>query len=292
MESNTNKPANSNTAVRVTEELAAAWAAHLTREERAPATVEKYLRDARAFAAWLGGVPATQESAAAYKRSLAETRAPAGVNAAVAALNGFFAFLGLPVRLKPLKVQRKTWLDAEKELTKAEYERLLAAARRDGNERLNLLMQTVCATGIRVSELRFITAEAARAGLAVVANKGKTRTILIPQKLKSALLAYAKKRGIRSGCIFVTKSGKPLDRRNVWADMKALCEKAGVAPGKVFPHNLRRLFARAFYSVDKDIMRLADLLGHSDVKTTRIYLMESGTEHRRRIDRLGLVFGL
>ncbi|MDR1560572.1 MAG: tyrosine-type recombinase/integrase, partial [Clostridiales bacterium] len=203
----------------------------------------------------------------------------------------FFAFQGWDIKIKYLKIQRRTFLEREKELTKAEYERLLLAAKRGENERLNLAMRTICSTGIRVSELKSVTVEAVRAGEAFISNKGKTRIIFIPKKLKPLLLTYAKKRGIDSGCIFVTKSGRPLDRRSIWADMKKLCGSARVAPSKVFPHNLRHLFARVFYSVEKDIMRLADLLGHSDVKTTRIYIMESGAEHRKMVDALGLAAG-
>jgi site-specific recombinase XerD len=260
---------------------------YLKSEERSTATIAKYGREVWAFAAWAEGEAVTKEVAVEYKRQLAETHAASSVNAAAAALNGFFAFRNYTIKLKPLKVQRKTFAAKERELTRAEYERLLKAAK--SNERLNLVMQAICSTGIRVSELKFITVEASRTGQAEITNKGKTRPVLLPQKLKTALLAYARKRGITSGSIFITKSGKPLDRKNIWADMKRLCEAANVPPSKVFPHNLRHLFARTFYGIDKDLSRLADLLGHSDVNTTRIYVMESGAEHQKRVDRLGLV---
>jgi len=193
------------------------------------------------------------------------------------------------IKLKPLKIQRQTFRVEDEELTKAEYERLLHAAKAKGNERLYLILQTICSTGIRVSELRFISVEAARAGLATITNKGKTRTVFIPKKLTPILLAYTKGRGINSGCIFITRTGRPLDRTNIWAEMKKLCQSAGVDAKKVYPHNLRALFARLFYGTDKDIVKLADILGHSSIDTTRIYLLESGETHRRRVDALGLV---
>jgi site-specific recombinase XerD len=273
----------------ITEHDISAWLAHLANEERAAATVEKYARDIRVFAAWLSGAAVTKENAVAYKQTMAETHKATSVNAAIAALNGFFAFLDWSIKLKPLKIQRQTFRPKEKELTKDEYRRLLAAAKSKGNERLNLVLQAICSTGIRVSELRFITVEAARSGEAEITNKGKTRAVFIPSKLQTALLRYAKERGIESGCIFITKSGRPLDRSNVWAEMKKLCAAANVPEGKVFPHNLRRLFARLFYGIEKDVIRLADILGHSSVDTTRIYLMESGERHRRCVEALGLV---
>jgi integrase len=244
-----------------------------------------------AFGAWLGGGAVTKESACDYKKHLhdGQGRMAAGVNAVIAALNSFFGFMGWQIKLKPLKIQRQTFRDKASELSKEEYLRLLAAAKAVGNERLYLVLQTICSTGIRVSELRFITVEAARSGRAEITNKGKTRTVFIPKKLKPLLLSYAKGRGIVSGCIFVTKSGRPLNRSNIWADMKKLCQAAGVEATKVFPHNLRSLFARLFYSIDKDIVKLADMLGHASVDTTRIYLMETGEQHRRRVDALGLV---
>ena len=276
----------------ITAENLSVYREYLRSEEKAPATVEKYGRDVRAFAAWLGGAEATKQSALDYKQYLLEEcrREATGVNAVLAGLNSFFSFMEWGIRLKPLKIQRRTYRPKEKELTKVEYERLLAVALSKGSERLYLVMQTICSIGIRVSELRFITVEAARCGMAEITNKGKTRTVFIPKKLMPLLLKYARGRGITSGCIFITKSGRPLDRSNIWTEMKKLCEAAGVEPSKVFPHNLRSLFARIFYGIDKDIARLADILGHSSVDTTRIYLMESGETHRRRVDALGLVF--
>ena len=274
----------------ITDKNIAAFAGHLKCEEKAEATVEKYTHDVKAFALWLGNMSVTKELAAEYKKHLMDIgRVAAGINAVIAALNSFFIYMGWDIRLKPLKIQRQTFRPQEKELTKTEYARLLTAANDKGNERLNLLLQTICSTGIRVSELRFITVESARAGVAQITNKGKTRTVFIPQKLKPLLLSYAMGRSISSGCIFITRSGRPLDRSNIWSDMKKLCKAAKVEKSKVFPHNLRALFARMFYGLDKNIMRLADVLGHSSIDTTRIYLMESGDAHRQRVDALGLV---
>ena len=264
----------------------------LVGEERASATIEKYTRDLQAFVLWSDGKEATKKSAAQYKRELAELKKPATVNSAIAALNAYFIFMRWDIKLKPLKIQKQTFRREEKELTRAEYERLLQATRAKGNNRLHLILQAICSTGIRVSELQYITVEAARSGQATITNKGKTRTIFLPKKLTAALLHYAKQRGISSGCIFITKTGKPIDRRDIWASMKKLCATAKVDPSKVFPHNLRALFAREFYSKHKDVVRLADTLGHSNMETTRTYTMESGAIHRRLIEKLDLVIGL
>lgn len=228
--------------------------------------------------------------ALAYKTELSEDHTPAGVNGAIAALNSLFDFLGQPeCRLRAVKIQRQIFRDEARELTEKEYRRLLAAARARKNERLLLVMEAICATGIRVSELRFFTVEAVRLGRAEVSNKGKTRTVFLPGKLQKELLKYAKRRGIVSGPVFVTRGGRPLDRSNIWHEMKALCREANVAEGKVFPHNLRHLFARTFYGLEKDIVRLADVLGHSSINTTRIYTMESGLTHRRQLEKMRLV---
>lgn len=210
------------------------------------------------------------------------------INSMLASVNSFLIFMDWPdCKVKSLKVQRQVYCAEEKELTKAEYERLLKATGK--NEQLRLVMETICSTGIRVSELKYFTAEAARRGEVIVRCKAKTRTILLPGKLRRRLLDYAGKQKIRSGVIFLTGRGKPLDRKAIWAQMKGLCKAAGVKPGKVFPHNLRKLFARTFYGIEKDIAKLADILGHSSVDTTRIYIMTSGTEHRQKLERLGLV---
>ena len=263
----------------------------LRREERASATREKYLRSIRVFAAWLGGAAVTKDTVTEWKTQLVERhQAPSTVNTALAALNGLFRFLGWEdCRAKFLKVQRRIFRDSERELTRTEYDRLLAAAEKTGDARLALLMESICATGIRVSEVKYLTVEAAQCGRAEVALKGKIRTILLPAKLCRKLLKYARKQKIARGEIFLSTGGKSMDRRQIWAAMKRLCRKAGVAPSKVFPHNLRHLFATAYYRMYRDIVKLADMLGHSSIETTRIYLVESGAEHQRQLERLGLV---
>ena len=269
----------------------ASYTAHLRREERSPGTIEKYLRDIRAFAGWLDGRPVSRELAAEWRdHLLSKDYAPVTINSMLAALNGLFHFLGWDeCRAKFLKVQRRLFRDAGRELTRQEYERLLAAARARGQERLAMLMEDICATGIRVSEVRYITVEAAQRGRTEISLKGKIRTILLPGKLCRKLLKYARKHKTVSGEIFLTRNEKGISRRQIWAEMKALCDKAGVAPSKVFPHNLRHLFARTFYRVCRDVAKLADVLGHSSIETTRIYLISTGTEHAGTLARLGLV---
>ena len=262
---------------------------HLIREEKSTATVEKYLRDVRAFAVYVGNEIVTKEVVMAWKNDLqAKEYAVRSINSMLASLNSLLDFLGwADCKVKSLKQQKQVYCAEEKELTKAEYMNLLAAAK--NRPQLRLVMETICGTGIRVSELRFFTVESAQRGEVVVNCKGKCRTSLIPGKLRKLLLDYAKKEKIRSGVIFITRNGKPLNRSCIWAQMKALCVEAGVNPTKVFPHNLRKLFARTFYGIEKDIAKLADILGHSSIDTTRIYIMTTGTEHRRKIERLGLV---
>lgn len=268
-----------------------AYAHHLQLEEKSGATVEKYLRDVRAFACWLNGRQITKELCAQWKAHLTEQNyAPASVNAMLSALNSLLEFLDLrECRVKFLKIQRRLFRDADRELTKDDYQRLLNTAYKLGRERLGLLVETIGATGIRVSEVQYITVDAVQRGKAEIALKGKIRTILLPGKLCRKLLKYAKKQKTASGAIFRTKSGKELGRRQIWAELKGLCKHAGVEPGKVFPHNLRHLFATVFYRACRDIAKLADLLGHSSIETTRIYLLTSGAEHIRTLDRLRLV---
>lgn len=262
---------------------------YLLREEKSTATQEKYLRDVRAFYAFAGSRPVTKEMVVAYKRNCTERGyAVRSVNSMLASVNSFLCFLGwTQCKVKSIRIQRQVYCAEDKELTKAEYMRLLNAAKK--NEQLNLLLQTICGTGIRVSELRYFTVEAMRHGEVTVDCKRKTRRVLVPGKLKRALLDFAKRRNISSGPIFLGKGGKALDRSSIWRQMKGLCQAAGVAPSKVFPHNLRKLFARTFYGIEKDIAKLADILGHSSIDTTRIYIMTTGVEHRRKIERLGLV---
>lgn len=276
---------------KLTAERIAAYGRYLKQEERTPATLEKYLRDVRAFALWLDGEAVTKEAVTGWKeRLLVERCAPSTVNAALSALNGLFRFLGWEgCRARFVKVQRRLFRDPARELTRPDYDRLIATARELGKERLALVMETICATGIRVSEVRYITVEAARQGRAEIALKGKIRVILIPAKLCRKLLKYAKQQKTASGEIFLTGNGNSMSRRQIWAEMKGLCKTAGVAASKVFPHNLRHLFAAAFYRASRDIVKLADVLGHSSLETTRIYLLTSGAEHQRQLDRLGLV---
>lgn len=265
------------------------FANYLSREEKSDATQEKYLRDVQAFCVYAGGQEITKELVVAWKKQLVGSGyAVRSVNSMLASVNSFLDFVELSVcKVKTIRTQRQTYCAEDKELTKAEYLRLLAASKK--NEQLNLVIQTICGTGIRVSELRYFTVEAIKHGEVTVDCKNKTRTILVPGKLKNILLNYAKRHGITTGAIFVTRNGKPLNRSNIWSAMKKLCETAGVQPSKVFPHNLRKLFARTFYGIEKDIAKLADILGHSSINTTRIYIITTGIEHRRKIERLGLV---
>ncbi len=257
---------------------------YLWEAEKSALTVEKYLRDVRGFWAFLRGKAVDKAAVLAYKKKLAEEYSPTSVNSMLVSVNAFLKFIGHgECCVMLLKIQRQIFAGEKKELTADEYKRLLAAAK---NTRLGLVIQTICETGIRVSELKYITVEAVREGRAVVDCKNKTRVIFIPSSLRSVLLAYMKKAALKSGSVFVTKSGKPLDRSNIWRDMKALCERARVASDKVFPHNLRHLFARTFYAIDRDIVRLADLLGHSSINTTRIYTMETGKSHLSCLEKL------
>ncbi len=275
----------------ITERQIEGFTCYLTEEERAPATVKMYVRIIEEFVAWLGRREVAKETAVAWKEHLIEQNyAPCTVNVKLAAVNAFFKFCGWhDCCVKALRLQRRAFRDPGRELTKAEYEELVAAARDSGRERLALLMETICGTGIRVSEVRYITVEAAQAGRAEIALKGKIRTIMLPGKLCRKLLKYARKNKIASGEIFLTRSGKSLSRRQIWAEMKAVCALADVEPSKVFPHNLRHLFATTFYRACRDIVKLADVLGHSSINTTRIYLITTGAEHARTMERLGLV---
>ena len=274
---------------RITEEAIQAFRQHLIRDEKSAVTVEKYLRDVRAFQAFIGETPVEKELVIHYKNHLLEeSYAVRSINSMLASVNSFLIFMAWPdCKVKSLKVQRQVYCAEEKELTKAEYERLLKAAEK--KEQLRLVMETICSTGIRVSELKYFTAEAVRRGEVIVRCKAKTRTILLPGKLQKLLLRYARAIGITGGVIFRTRNGKPLDRSNIWAAMKRLCARAKIDPGKVFPHNLRKLFARTFYDLEKDIAKLADVLGHSSINTTRIYIMTTGQEHRRQLERLRLL---
>lgn len=263
---------------------------YLREEEKSENTIEKYMRDVWVFTTYMNGAEITKESVIAYKSNLiSENYAVRSINSMLASLNSLFSFLNwMDCRVKSIKLQRQIYCPEEKELTKAEYMRLVNTAKQKGNERLNLILQTICGTGIRVSELQYITVEAVKNGEAIVSLKGKTRSVFLVKELQKNLLRYAAEQGIKSGCIFITRTGKPMSRTNIWREMKNLCEYAGVNPQKVFPHNLRHLFARVFYGIEKDIAKLADILGHSSINTTRIYIISTGDEHRRRMENMRL----
>lgn len=262
----------------------------LRNEEHSPDTIKQYWRDIFCFFTFLDTSELTKEAALSYKEKLEQEYQPVSVNVKLSALNSFFSFIGRnDLKLRFLRIQKCAYCSAKKELSKEEYLRLLKAAKEKKNEKLYLLLQTICGTGIRVSEVKYITAEAVYQGEAVIQLKGKTRTILLPQKLQKSLKDYMRREKIGAGPVFITRTGRPLDRSNIWKMMKALCRDAGVDEKKVFPHNLRHLFARCFYSIDKDIAKLADILGHSSINTTRIYIISSGEEHRRQLDTLDLV---
>lgn len=266
------------------------YLSYLEQEEKSLSTRRQYQRDILDLLCYASGAALTKDIVIQYKEKLRENYKPSSVNVKIAAINSFFAFIGQEqLKVKQLRIQRRPYCPKEKELTKAEYWRLVEAAKQKKNERLSLLLQTLCGTGIRISELKFITVKAVQTGEAVIQMKGKTREILIAGRLQKALKAYIGQNGLLSGPVFITKGGRPLDRSNIWKMMKALCRSAQVDPHKVFPHNLRHLFARTFYSLDKDLAKLADLLGHSSINTTRIYIISSGQEHRKRLDALGLV---
>lgn len=263
---------------------------YLRSDEKSEHTVEKYLRDVRAFYEFAGVEEISKSVVIEFKASLVENYEVTSANSMIAAVNAFLRFMGwVDCCIKQFKVQRKVFCPEEKELTKAEYIRLVNTAKQKGNERLNLILQTICGTGIRVSELRFITVESVRKGEAIVSCKNKTRTVFIVRELQKKLLNYVTIKGITTGCIFITKSGKSISRCNIWREMKALCEQAEVSPDKVFPHNLRHLFARTFYSIENDIAKLADILGHSSINTTRVYIITTGAEHKRKMENMRLI---
>lgn len=274
----------------LTKELVLKFKKYLINEEKAISTIEKYIRDILRFMVWMNGQEVEKTHVLEYKQALLETYAPASVNSILSSLNAFFDYYEwFDCRVKTLKIQRQIFSSSDKELTKEEYKRLLSAARQKKNQRLFFMMQTICATGIRVSELKYITVEAVRVGETNINCKGKQRKVWIPKQLCKMLSRYIKEQNIKSGSVFVSKNGRPLDRSNIWKMLKGLCEAAGVSKDKVFPHNFRHLFARTYYSIQKDIVRLADILGHSSVNTTRIYTMETGEIHRRQIQKLGLL---
>lgn len=275
----------------LTETQIAAFAAYLKSEEKSENTIEKYIRDVKVFAAYVNEVEISKETVIAYKNKLlSENYAARSINSMLASINSLLLFLGWEdLRVKSIKLQWQIYCPEEKELTKAEYMRLINTAKKTGNERLNLLIQTICGTGIRVSELQYITVEAVKCGKAIVSLKGKTRSVFIVRELQKKLLRYVAEQKITTGAIIITRSGKPMSRTNIWREMKNLCEQAGVNPQKVFPHNLRHLFARTFYGIEKDIAKLADVLGHCSINTTRIYIIATGNEHRQCMENMRLI---
>lgn len=262
---------------------------YLRTEERSKATITKYLHDLIVFKSFVGDGPIDKSKVLEYKEMLGNKFEVSSANSMIAAVNTFFKFMDwLDCHVKQFKVQKKIFCSEDTELSRNEYQRLVKAAKMNGNERLNLIIQTICCTGIRVSELQHITVEAVKRGEAVVRCKGKTRTVFIVKELRRSLMQYIRQNKITEGVIFVTKHGNPMNRSNIWREMKALCKKAMVSPEKVFPHNLRHLFARTFYGIEKDIAKLADILGHSSINTTRIYIVSTGKEHRRRMENMRL----
>ena len=270
----------------LTQEIITGFINHLHLEEKSANTIEKYARDVNAFAVYLNGNVVSKELVIEYKQKLiADGYAVSSINSMLAAVNSLFDYFGwIDCKVKVIKTQRQIYCPENKELSRTEYLRLVEAAERNHNRRLNMILQTIGGTGIRIRELQFITVEAVKSGTVEVACKGKNRVIFIVKKLKKKLLRYAAERHIKAGTIFITKSGNPVNRTNVWREMKALCKQAHVNPDKVFPHNLRHLFARTFYKLEKDIAKLADILGHSSINTTRIYIISTGCEHLKRMN--------
>lgn len=274
----------------ITQEVIENFRKYLIEEEKSIATIEKYVHDVNCFHSWTGDEVIDKTVVLTYKSALGEKYAATSVNSMLAALNKFLKFLGWnDCCVKQLKIQQKSYCSEDRELTKTEYMRLISTAENKGNQRLSLMIQTICATGIRVSELEYITVECLKKGEVYVSCKGKERVIFLIPALRKKLLAYVKAKTLVCGPIFITRGGKPVSRCNIWREMKSLCKEAGVPAAKVFPHNLRHLFARVFYAIEKDIAKLADILGHSSINTTRIYIMTTGIEHRRKMEMMKLI---
>lgn len=273
----------------ITKEIRSNFIDYMKEMERSSRTIEKYTHDVERFSNFVDDMDLSKAVVLCFKDALRKEMSPVSANSVLAAVNSFLKFLEVPqFCVKLFKIQRRLF-SLRSELTEGEYKRLVKAALKEKNERLALIIQTICATGIRVSELRYITVEAVKLGRAEVSCKGKYRVIFIPEKLRKILMKYIEKENITEGSVFVTRNGKPVDRSNIWRDMKKLCEAAHISPEKVFPHNLRHLFARVFYAIEKDIVRLSDILGHSNISTTRIYTIESGREHIRQVNMMNLV---
>lgn len=276
--------------MKLTKEKIKEFEEHLKAEEKSQLTIEKYVRDVTLFKLWLDEKKADKQTIVGYKNFLTRNYAVSSVNANISSLNSFFSYCNKSeLKIKTVRCQRKIFISEQKNLTRDEYEHLIEIAEKENSRRLSLIMQTICATGIRISELKFVTVEAICLGQAEINCKGKQRLVILPKKLCAILREFANKTGVKSGSIFISRNGNPLDRSNVWSEMKNLCKKAGIPPEKVFPHNLRHLFARTYYSSLKDIVRLSDILGHSSLNTTRIYTMETGEIHRKQIEGLGLL---
>ena len=258
--------------------------------EKSNATIAKYAHDVKCFLQYSHKESVTKRTVNDYKQYLAEKYCLSTTNSMLVALNSFFKFCGrYDLCVKLFKIQKDAFRKEERELSREEYRRLVITAQKQKDQRLSLVIQTVCGTGIRISELKFITVQAVRCGKATVTAKGKTRTVYIIKSLRDKLTRYIKLNNIKEGPVFVSKNGNPLNRSNIWRDMKKLCKDAEVSPNKVFPHNLRHLFARTFYDLDKDIARLADILGHSSIDTTRIYTAISSLEHSKRLESMRLI---
>ena len=274
----------------ITNELTSRFVAFLIESERSRATINKYSHDLEVFTHFAKGCEIDKNLVVAYKEDLSKRYEITSANSMLAALNAFFRYSEwYDCIVRQFKVQRRIFCEEERELKEGEYKLLINTAERKKNDRISMVIQTICGTGIRVSELSYFTVEGVRTGTVIITCKGKTRKVMIVKKLKEKLLAYAKRHRIATGQIFVTKNGKALDRSNIWREMKKLCKSAGVCAKKVFPHNLRHLFARAFYTIEKDIAKLADILGHSSINTTRIYIVSTGEEHRRQLERMRLI---
>lgn len=277
---------------RITAEILERYREYMFGEEKAKQTIEKYMRDLQKLVEYIGDRNITKELMISYKEYLLNEKQykVTSINSFLVAANRFFEYMEwYEIRVKTLKVQTEIFCLEERELSKVEYKKLVETAKKEKKYRLAMILQTICATGIRVSELSALTVAGVRKGVMEVNNKGKIRKVLIPEQLRKQLLIYIAETEIKWGVIFCTKSGKPINRRNVWRDMKVLCKSAGVKESKVFPHNLRHLFAKSFYSIKKDISKLADILGHSNIETTRIYLRTNSREYRKQLDKMELV---
>ena len=277
--------------MKLTNDIIISFKEYLIDNDKSVYTIDKYIRDVMKFKEYACDCEIVKETAGEYKNYLVRGGySVRSINSMLSSVNALFEFLDRhDLKVKTIKMQRSVYCPEDKELTRTEYQRLCTAAKMKKNNRLELIIETVCSTGIRIGELKYITVESAKMGEAVVTLKGKTRFVFIPKELKRKLLRYASEQKIKSGMIFITRTGKAVDRTNVWRDMKNLCKDAGVKPEKVFPHNLRHLFARTFYNIDKDIAKLADILGHSSIDTTRIYIISTGAEHRRLIEKMKLI---